>query len=378
VASMKQSQYSTQRATQLIFFLCGMAQSSWAPLVPYAKARAHANDEHFGLLLLCFGAGSLVSMPAMGVLASRYGCRRLIQIAAIGALFGLAALAVAPSSILLALSLFLFGGSIGAVDVVMNVQALLVQRGSCKNLMSGFHGLFSVGGFAGALLMSGLLYWNAQPTTAALITVALLALLLLLANPALLPYGDDQNNSAKGFAWPGKPVLLLAAIAFIMFLAEGSMLDWSALFLVAKTGMMGKNAGVGYAAFSITMTIGRLCGGVIVQKIGCRWTMTAGALVAASGFFFATLLGNSIGAIFGFALIGLGAANVVPLVFALVATSRGALGNNVSFVSTVGYAGILAGPALIGYVSNVKGLGVAFDGLAVILTLVALLCRLLF
>jgi predicted MFS family arabinose efflux permease len=171
-----------------------MAQSSWAPLVPYAKARVHANDHHFGLLLLCFGAGSLLSMPTMGALASRYGCKRLIQFAA-GAIFlGLLAVSVAPSSTLLALSLFLFGSSIGAIDVVMNVQAVLVEKHSGENLMSGFHGLYSVGGFAGALLMSGLLWLSTPVGVAALIIVAVL---LLLANSALLPYGDDQQTGGS-------------------------------------------------------------------------------------------------------------------------------------------------------------------------------------
>ncbi len=144
----KQPGAPERRSTQLIFLLCGMAQSSWAPLVPYAKARVHANDQHFGLLLLCFGAGSILTMPTIGALANRYGCKRLIQLAAVAVFLGLVAVSVAPSSTLLALSLFLFGASIGAIDVVMNVQALLVERPSGENLMSGFHGLYSVGGFA--------------------------------------------------------------------------------------------------------------------------------------------------------------------------------------------------------------------------------------
>jgi MFS family permease len=366
---MTQPGASERRATRLIFLLCGMAHSSWAPLVPYAKARVHANDQHFGLLLLCFGAGSILSMPTMGALASRYGCKRLIQFSA-GAIFlGLVAVSVAPSSTLFALSLFLFGASIGAIDVVMNVQASLVERHSGENLMSGFHGLYSVGGFAGALLMSGLLWSNTSPGAAALIIVSLLSVLLLLANSALLPYGDDKQERIRGFVWPGNYVLFLAALAFIMMLAEGSMLDWSAVFLVDKAGMIEKNAGIGFTAFSIAMTISRFSGNFIVQRVGRRWTVTAGALVAASGV---TSLANPAGSVFGFALIGLGAANLVPLVFSFASESGGALGSNISFVSTLGYTGILTGPAVIGFVVQSKGFGVAFGGVACLLTLVAL------
>jgi fucose permease len=363
---------SERRATRLIFLLCGMAHSSWAPLVPYAKARVHANDQHFGLLLLCFGAGSLLSMPAMGGVVSRYGCKRLIQLSA-GAIFlGLVAVSVAPSSTLLALSLFLFGASIGAIDVVMNVQASLVERQSGENLMSGFHGLYSVGGFAGALVMSGLLWLNTPLGAAACIIVSLLSLLLLLANSALLPYGDDKQERTKGFVWPRNYVLFLAVLAFIMMLAEGSMLDWSAVFLVDRAGMLEKNAGIGFTTFSIAMTISRFGGNSIIQRIGRRWTITAGALIAASGFFLVTLLANPASSVFGFALIGLGAANVVPLIFSLASESGGALGSNISFVSTLGYTGILTGPAVIGFVAHSRGFELAFGAIACLLALVAL------
>ena len=363
---------SERRATRLIFLLCGMAHSSWAPLVPYAKARVHANDQYFGLLLLCFGAGSLLSMPTMGALVGRCGCKRLIQFSA-GAIFlGLVAASVAPSSALLALSLFLFGASIGAIDVVMNVQASLVEKHSGENLMSGFHGLYSVGGFAGSLVMSGLLWLNTPAGAAALIVVFLLSILLLLANPALLPYGGDQQERTKGFIWPRNYVLFLAVLAFIMMLAEGSMLDWSAVFLVDRVGMLEKNAGIGFTVFSIAMTISRFGGNSIIQRIGRRWTITAGALIAAGGFLLVTLLANPECSVFGFAMIGLGAANVVPLIFSLASESGGALGSNISFVSTLGYTGILTGPAVIGFVAHSRGFGVAFAGVACLLALVAL------
>jgi fucose permease len=369
---MTQPGASERRATRLIFLLCGMAQSSWAPLVPYAKTRVHANDQHFGLLLLCFGAGSMLSMPIMGGLVSSYGCKLLIQFSA-GAIFlGLVAVSMSPSSTLLAISLFLFGASIGAIDVVMNVQASLVERHSGENLMSGFHGLYSVGGFAGAFAMSGLLWLNTPVGEAALIIVFLLSILLFLANPALLPYGDDQQERTKRFIWPRNYVLFLAVLAFIMMLAEGAMLDWSAVFLVDKAGMIEKKAGIGFTAFSIAMTISRFGGNFIIQRIGRRWTITFGALVAASGFVLVTLLANPSGSVFGFAMIGLGAANVVPLIFSLASESGGALGSNISFVSTLGYTGILTGPAVIGFIAHSKGFGVAFSGVACLLTLVAL------
>jgi MFS family permease len=112
-------------------------------------------------------------------------------------------------------------------------------------------------------------------------------------------------------------ILLLAAMAFVMMLAEGSMLDWSAVFLVDKTGMINKHACIGYTIFSIAMTMRRLGGNSIIQRLGRKWTISAGALMAAGGFCLVTSQVNPAGPVFGFALIGLGAANVVPLIFSL-------------------------------------------------------------
>jgi len=134
------------------------------------------------------------SMPAVGAIVGRYGCKRLIQCSAAAIFLGLAAVSLAPSSTALALALLLFGASIGAIDVVMNVQASLVESKSGENLMSGFHALYSVGGFTGASIMSGLLSLNVPSEVAALIIVFLLAMVLMLANPALLPYGDDRKE----------------------------------------------------------------------------------------------------------------------------------------------------------------------------------------
>jgi MFS family permease len=144
-------------ATRLVFLFCGIAQAGWAPLVPFAKARVHANDQQFGLLLLWFGAGSIIAMPVMGALAGRFGPKQLIRITALCCALGLIGAALASTAGLLGLALAFFGASIGSLDVVMNVHALIVERESGRNLMPSFHAFYSVGGIAGALAMSSLL-----------------------------------------------------------------------------------------------------------------------------------------------------------------------------------------------------------------------------
>jgi MFS family permease len=362
-----------QRATLLIFFLIGIAQAAWAPLVPYAKARVHANDQQFGLLLLCFGLGSIVSMPAMGALAGRFGCKQLIQITSVGVALSLLCVAIAPTAWLLAFSLVLFGGFIGSTDVVMNVQALLVEKSSGRSLMPTFHALFSVGGIGGAILMGGLLWASLAPTIAATLVCTVLLILLLLARGGLLPYGKEPSKGSAAFAWPSAYVCLLGLLAFLTMLAEGSMLDWSALFLIDNIAVRASHAGMGYAAFAVAMTVSRLVGSRLIDRLGRKRLLVAGALLAAGGFAMAAFTLSAVAAVAGFALIGVGIANLVPLYFSMAAESEGNLGMNVSFVTTFGYAGILIGPAWIGFVVHARGFVVAFSGVALLLVVVSLL-----
>jgi MFS family permease len=362
-----------QRATLLVFLLVGIAQAAWAPLVPYAKARVHANDQQFGLLLLCFGLGSIVSMPAMGALAGRFGCKQLIQITGVGVAVSLLCVAIAPTAWLLALSLMLFGGFIGSTDVVMNVQALLVEKSSGQSLMPKFHALFSVGGIAGATLMGGLLWFSLPSTAASILVVALLLTLLLLARGGLLPYGKEPSKGSTAFAWPNGYTVLLGLLAFLTMLAEGSMLDWSALFLIDNIAVRASHAGIGYAAFAVAMTLARLMGSRLINRLGRKRLLVVGALLAAAGFGLAAFTLSAVAAVVGFVLIGVGIANLVPLFFSMAAESAGNLGMNVSFVTTLGYAGILIGPAWIGFVVHARGFVVAFSGVALLLLLVSLL-----
>jgi MFS family permease len=364
-----------RRATRLIFFLCGTGQAAWAPLVPFAKARLHVNDQQFGILLLCFGVGSILSMPAVGTLTGRLGCKRLIQISALCLCLALAGLSVAPAFLSLALALIFFGASVGSLDVAMNVQALLVEKAGAVSLMSGFHALYSVGGITGALVASALLWTGASVRTTALVVVFFLIALLLSARGSLLPYGNMHAHEKTAFAWPSRRVVLIGGVAFLFMLAEGTMLDWSAIFLHDVVGLAATRAGIGYTAFSLAMTASRFAGGALIGRLGRSLVIVLGAILAASGFVLAVTVPHPSTVLLGFMLIGLGAANLVPLLFSMASEADGVLGTNVSFVTALGYSGVLAGPALIGLVVHRAGWTVAFAGTALVLILAGIVSR---
>jgi MFS family permease len=357
-------------STRLLFFVIGLGGAAWAPLVPFAKARNHLNEGQLGLLLLCLGVGSLLSMPLAGALAARYGCRRVIVVATGLLCLALPLLALATPLTLLGPALFGFGAGVGAVDCVLNIQAVIVERASGRHLMSGFHGFFSVGGLVGAGGMSALLLAGASPLLATGVVVVVIVGALRYAAPHLL--ADRSPGGGTAFAWPRGPVVLIGGLCFILFLTEGSILDWSAVFLTAERGVPSTLAGLGYAAFASTMMLGRFTGDALVRRLGRATVLGLGGLLAAAGLALTTLVPSWPVSLVGYALVGAGCANSVPVLFSAVGRQR-AMPEHlaVAAISTIGYAGILAGPALIGFLTQATGFTTVFLLLAALLVGVA-------
>src|SRR3954470_22683456 len=279
-------------STRTAFFIAGFGMAAWAPLVPFAKERLGIQDGALGTLLLCLGAGSIIAMPLAGFLTSRLGCRRVLIVAALVICATLPLLAQVSSVALLALVLFLFGAGMGAIDCTMNIQAIILERASGRTVMSGFHGLYSLGGAAGAGGVSGLLSIGMSPLNATWIVVAVLTVLLALSASHFLPYG--VRSSGPSFAFAKGVVLFIGVLCFILFLAEGAVLDWSAVFLAEVRGMSPAHAGLGYAVFAATMTTGRLTGDKLVMRLGPKATVIGGASLAAAGLALATLVPSAV------------------------------------------------------------------------------------
>lgn len=360
-----------QRSTRVAFFIAGFGIAAWAPLIPYAKARLALDEGLLGLLLLCLGVGSIITMPLAGALATRFGCRLVILIASVFLCLSLPFLAIASSMPALIITLLVFGAAIGAVDVVVNIQAVIVEKASGKAMMSGFHGLWSVGGFVGAGLVSALLKAGASPLSATFCVIIIIAGFLVAFGKQLLPYGSEEQDTPL-FVLPKGIVLFIGLLCFIVFLAEGSMLDWSAVFLVSLRGVDFSQAGLGYFLFSVAMTIGRLSGDQLVQKLGGKKLLFLGGLCAACGLTIAIMIPTWIAGIIGFGLVGLGSSNIVPVLYSILGRQKIMPTNlAVSAVTTLGYTGILAGPALIGVVAHFTSLTVAFGAVAALLLIVA-------
>ncbi|UVL00339.1 MFS transporter [Pseudomonas sp. B21-048] len=360
-----------QMSTRIAFFIAGFGIAAWAPLVPYAKARAGLDEGTLGLLLLCLGVGSILAMPMAGMLAARFGCRRMLSGGTLLICAALPLLATVSSIPALIVALFMFGAGLGTVDSTVNLQAVIVERASGKTMMSGFHGLFSLGGIVGAAGVSALLGLGASPLGATLVVIVLLIVALLKAAPHLLPYGSESSGPA--FAVPHGIVLFIGGMCFIVFLSEGAALDWSAVFLAQERGIDTAYAGLGYAAFALTMTVGRLTGDAIVRRLGATRVIVFGGSTAAAGLALATFAPSWEAALVGYALLGTGCSNIVPVLYTAVGKQT-VMPQSIAVpaITTLGYAGILAGPAVIGFIAHGSSLSFAFGLMAVLLVAVAI------
>ncbi|BBE74129.1 MFS transporter [Oharaeibacter diazotrophicus] len=357
-----------------IFLVNGMLLGSWAPQVPIVKTRLGLSDLELSAALLAMAIGAVVTMPFTSPLVARFGSAPVTRISAAAMALGLPLAALAPSYAFLLPACLLFGGGMGLSDVGMNTQAVEVETAWRRPIMSGLHAMFSVGGFlaAGA---GGLALALTSPTVHALAAAAVALAIVALAGPMLLP-GRPEGHGHGGLALPTGPVLVLSLLTFATFMAEGAMLDWTAVWLHEDRGASPALAAAGYSAFACGMAIGRFSGDAVRARTSAVPLVAVGAALAALALAAAVALAEPVAAIAALGVAGLGLSNVVPVLFTAAGKAPGqTAAGGVAAVATTGYLGILAGPPVIGWIAEHAGLSAAFAGLSAGCLAVALSAR---
>ena len=375
---------STQRlATRLSFFSLGFATAAWAPLIPFAQQRLNLNHADFGLLLLCMGIGSMIAMPATGALVKRWGCRPLIALALMLLMVLLPSLTMWSSIVTMAVALFVFGSAAGCLGVAINLQAVVVEKHSLRALMSSFHGMCSLGGLTGAMLVTALLALGLSPLMSTLSVVMILLVIGGVAIPSCLtsfeqdekPHEDTTQAPQKSYR-PDGIILLIGMMCFIAFLSEGAAMDWGGIYLTSKYQLNPAFAGLAYTFFALSMTTGRFAGHVLLKQWGEKNIVTYSAIGAAIGMAVIVTAPVWQVVVLGYALLGLGCSNIVPVMFSRVGRqNKMPKAAALSLVSTIAYTGSLSGPALIGLIGEWTGLSTVLTGVAVLLFIIALLNR---
>jgi len=359
-----------------VFFLNGFGFASWVPRIAEVKARLDLGEGELGAALFAIAAGALLAMPAAGVLAVRFGSRRVTTAALVLFLLAPIPWALAPGLAALALGFLAIGASAGALDVAMNAQGVAVERAYGRPIMASLHGLFSLGGMAGALVAGGLVAAG-LPLAWHMALVAALALPAgLVACRAMLPAGFDPGTAGPAFALPGRGLLGLGVIAFCALLMEGAVADWSAVYIAHSLGGGGTIAALAFAAFQLAMAAGRFAGDGLIGRFGAPTVVRTGGLVAAAGLGGALLIGHPAAALAGFALVGAGIAATFPVTVSAAARHGGmAAGHAVAAIATLGYLGFLVGPPAIGGAAEMLGLPAALGLLPLLALTIALIGR---
>jgi len=360
--------------TRLAFFVAGFGLAAWAPLVPLAKERLAVDDRMLGLLLLCLGTGSVIAMLLTSLSNARYGSRPIILAGGLGLAIMLPCLAIADTPVRLGATLFVFGVSLGSIDVAMNIHAIELERTTGRPLMSGFHAQYSIGEFTGSAAVTSLLSLQLGRLFSTLVCSALMTITIVSAWPGLLAAGSGPREPL--FVLPHRSVLLVAVLAAVTFLVEGAMLDWSALLLVERDLLAEAHGGIGCMLFSMAMAAGRLSGDAVVGRIGDRATLMLGTLPIVTGFLAVVAAPVALIAMAGFLLIGLGISNVVPVLCRHAGKQKMMpAGIAIAVITTAGYAGMLVGPVGIGLVAHMFGLRLAFGMLGALMSIVTLSAR---
>jgi predicted MFS family arabinose efflux permease len=358
---------SPRLATQTAFVVAGFISGCWAPLVPLAKARLGVDHAQLGVLLLGFGIGSLVGVSLAGAATIRFAARPVIIGAGLGFCALLPALTLSATPLALGAALFGFGACLGALDVAMNAHGVQVEAAESRPMMSGFHALYSLGACGGAGWITLALGSSAPPLAATGLAAVGGGVAMAVASSGLLRTGP-RASLRTGFSRPTATVAIIAALAGISFLVEGAVYDWGALLVLARRVAPPPSAGLGYILFSIAMTLGRLLGDGLVARLGPRALLRWSGCVATLGVAIVLASPRAGLALSGFVLIGLGAANIVPVLFSAAGRQRSmAPALAVAIATSTGYAGLLAGPPLIGFTAEALGLPAAFWLLAALL-----------
>ncbi|MFC7894333.1 MFS transporter [Streptomyces sp. NPDC057381] len=361
------------RAALTAFFaLDGFVFAGWVVRIPAIKEQTGASASALGLALLGVSAGAVVTMTLTGRLCRRYGSHPVTVACAVLLCLSVALPPLTHSALALGLVLLVFGSAYGGINVAFNSAAVDLVAVLRRPVMPSFHAAFSLGGMVGAGL-GGLVAGALSPvrhllclTVIGLVVTLFAGRALLRCEPAAPPDGADRDQGAprRLDRRTRRLVVTFGVIALCTAYGEGAMADWGALHLEQDLDASPGPAAAGYSCFALAMTVGRLTGTTLLERLGRTTTVVAGGTTAVAGMLLGSLAPSVWAALFGFAITGLGLANIFP-----VAIERaGALGGpaGVATASTLGYGGMLLGPPAIGFMADWFSLPAALTSVAVL------------
>lgn len=344
-------------ATSAVFFINGAVLATWVVYIPYVKDHLVLTEGALGIALLGMALGGMLSMPVAAALCQRYSSRSLTTISAFVFPLTLPLLFLAPGFTGLLFALLLFGASNGIMDVAMNAQAVEVEKKYSTPILSSVHGFFSLGGLFGSALGGASLWMDVKPLTYIVFISVSSLICVVCVFRFLIVEGSDLKRVRFRFKLPTGSLMGLGVLGFLVLMIEGSIADWSAVFLRESLMTSSGVAALGYAAFSSMMALGRFLGDKMVSTIGAVSFTRLAAIIVVGGLVLSLSISDPYIAVLGFGLVGFGVSNLIPILFraasGLKAVSPGV---GIATVATIGYFGMLAGPPFIGFTAELTTL----------------------
>lgn len=357
-------------ATGVIFAVHGAVQGSFAARVPWVATHVGVGVGGLGVALLMPGIGAVLAMPASGRLVHRYDLRSLTRALILAWCAALLLPALPTSLALLCLALVAYGAAAGLADVAMNAHAVLVEERYGRSIMSGMHGWWSVGvlGGSAAAALAVRITPDARPHL--LVAAAVLAVVSAVASSWLLPHRPDPEvDPPPAFALPSRAVLLIGLVGLCAVFAEGAGLDWSAVYVHTVLSHPASTAALTVSVFSVSMAAARFAGDRVVRHLGPVTTVRVSGAIATGGALCVVLTHGIVTVIGGFALIGIGIAVVIPLVFAAAGRIGPHPGRSIAGAAGIAYGSGLVAPGAIGGIAHLSSLTLSY-GLVAVLTAV--------
>ncbi|KVD16229.1 MFS transporter [Burkholderia ubonensis] len=360
-------------ATMALFFVAGMMYASWGVHVPTVRDKFALSPALLSIALFAVAGGSIAAMLTVARWIARVGSRTACLAGGLVMSACAALILVVPDYPLLLAVLALFGFSMATLDVAMNAEASAVEIAIGRPIMSALHGMFSVGGMAGAAAGGALLSAGMTPAAHLALAAALSAAVLVAACPSVLPHVPHHVHAhGGGNRWRSPALWMLGGIALVALIAEGAMYDWATVYMRDVVAASPALASAAYAAFSGGMAAARFAGDAVRARFGAPQLVFASASLACAGMIGALLLPHPAAVLTGFTLMGLGLANMMPVLFAAAARVKGIhAAEGLAHVAGLAYFGLLFGPVLIGAVAQAANLTIGLAVVALCAALVA-------
>jgi predicted MFS family arabinose efflux permease len=366
-----QSRLSRARlGTFVTFALGGLLCGVWVARMPALSAKYGISDSAVGVVLLTWGVAAIIAMQGLRGLMSRTDSRKVLRAAAPLAAFTAGLVAIAPTYPLLLVAIALFGMAFGVMDIAMNAQGAAVERAYGRPVLNGMFAGWCLGAMSGGLFGSLTAALGLTFTPAVLIAaLVVLPATLAVGRTYLADLPAPVSAAAGARARLPMVVYLIGALAFIAFMADGAIADWSGLLLHQELHATDAVAALGYPLFEFAMLCGRLIGDRLRSRFGTRLLLTLAGVGTAASMSIVVLAPATPVALFGFFLTGAMVSTVSPIMMSLAGSAAPGQGAaSVAQVGAMGYGGLLLGPVVIGFLSDGSSLRIAL-GLVIVLSL---------